>query len=267
MGRVMNRGLLKVAYEATARLLRDRPEVTPTQFLWGDSRFLRVIPMEFCKPLYSDDARLTQAVADNVRTIRDEKEDKNRWSGSGLGTAEDCGGLYLSLDSGALSAEIAHYNQYLPRAGLTKAPDVTAAFGPKMVRRLALFRLRPLVALHVVDFSKYSPGRALFFETLGRDESVRSALRASRGTTDCEGACRDGDDYSFSRGVALAVAGRGYDGILVRTARDNEAIRDDGNNVVLFGRDKQPHPKLYVENAVAPLVDKKGGMTLRLIGY
>ena len=270
MGSASNAGLLSAVYEAVSRVARTQPQLVPTQLVMSDQRLLRVVPMRFCPGMdKATGAKLQQGVADNARTIRDRDEDKNRWSGSGRGKAPDQGGLYLSLDSGALGAEISHYNHWLPRNGAGRAPDVPQAFAAGAVTQYALFRMRPMVGLLVVDFSKHSPGRQRFFAEVDRDAKVRGALRTAGGAKTCEDACR-GDDYSCSRGVALGLAaasGPAYDGILVRTARDNPAIRDDGNNLVLFGPNLTPHAKLTVECAVAPVAQPNGKMTLRLIGY
>lgn len=276
MGQVISRSLLKAAYAATVKIAERRPMLIPTLLIGSGQPLLRSVKRQYCAGLApsgsSPDFRET---ADNARTIRDEHSDGNRWSGTGHGAAPDQGGLYLSLTSGAASAEVSHYyGGSLPRDthGL---PEVHAAFLPpsqfaRQREPLVLFRMYPTGGLLLVDLSGHAPHAALF-EELDRDADVTRELRAI-GASGTLPASRSASDYSCSRGIALGLAqarSPGYDGILVRTARDNREIGDDGDNLVLFGRNGVPHPKLRVDCALVPQERDSGlrGISLSRVGY
>ncbi len=272
MASLINRDLFAAVYHATCEITRSQSTLIPTQLMMSDQPLLRVVDMQYCPGLKTmKTARLTIQDADGAKTIFNETHDDKRWSGTGhgLALAKDQGALYCSLSSGALCAEMAHYNQWLPKNG-SGARELPKAFSPRAtVHQKALFRLRPVQGLLVVDFSKYNTHQQAFFDRLDRDPNVAQELKKAN-LTSTSIACRQGEDYSCSRGVALGLAAAtspAYDGILVQTARDNPAIRDDGDNIALFGPNRMPHRKLKVECAVAPVALDQQRIELRHIGY
>ena len=101
---------------------------------------------------------------------------------------------------------------------------------------------------------------------LDADPEVAKALAGAPGGI--YAASRSGSDYSCSRGIALALASLtrpSYDGILVQTARDNPAIRDDGDNLVIFGENRTPHAKMTTSYVLLPTVTSGGRMTLERV--
>jgi hypothetical protein len=263
-----NRYLFQTVYSAVLRLSEEQPLAIPTTTVFSRLPLYRAVDAIHCGGLLSDKPRLTHNVARDARSPRDLDADDHRWSGKGYLPAASQAGLYVSLSTNALSAEMAYY-QHLSTDPLTSAPDVASTFSEIKVApntKRVLFVLTSLRDLLVIDFARNSAGAARFFRTLDSDPEVAKALRGTSGSTFT--ACRSGNDYSCSRAVALALASLkapSYDGILVQTARDNRAIRDDGDNLVIFGANKTPHPKLTTSYAILPTLEKGGRMTLERI--
>jgi len=273
VSKVLDRSLFKAVFEAVVRLSKKEPPVIPTQMVMPRTPLFRAVSAEYCGALLNDPPVLSGAVADGARTPRDKDSDSNRWSGTGFGVVPSCAGLYLSLSPNSLSAEVTHYRgvqagelHFDRRAGQHDVARAFTRIAPGL--RQILFVMTNLLELRVADFSKDSKHSAAFFAALDADPNVARALAARGGGGGTYAACRSGTDYSCSRGVALGLASLrrpDYDGILVQTARDNPAIRDDGDNLVIFGANRTPDANMATSYVLLPAVQKGNRMSLERV--
>lgn len=85
----------------------------------------------------------------------------------------------------------------------------------------------------VADLSPHNPGAMRFFRELGKDIWER---------------VNDPKDCSWARGIGLAIAHSGLQGVCVQTVRrSNRSDEERGDNLVLFASPGCPVSALYIE--------------------
>ena len=261
MAGIRNPALFKLTYEATRRLT-ERAGV-PTRLVWPGETVLRSVQMKFVPSLI--DGRLPRSEAEGVITIRDADQDRNRWTGTGPAPALPMGGLYVSLTSGSLSAELTHYNRsWLPKEAGTGFADVMDGFARAGTPvRLALFRLRTRASMLMADLAP--PAGGIFYNDLARDPALKTELAKLPGSPALSALANAPDDYTIPRAIGLALAAsRGYAGLIAPTAREDRAARDAGDNAVFFGANG-PCPVIVVDQAMLFHYDDGGALKLNRI--
>lgn len=146
---------------------------------------------------------------------------KNRFSGPSLNPSIlPASALYCVLQQQALVNESAHYS----------GKAATWA----LVGRCVL-RIHVMGRLLVADLSPHNPGAMRFFRELGKDVWER---------------VNDPKDCSMARGIGLAVAHSGLQGMCVQTVRKSDRSDEErGDNLVLFAPAGRPIPALYIDRA------------------
>jgi hypothetical protein len=214
----------------------------PTRLLEPDTSLLRSVAHEraplVTTPAGSPKGFISAEQERQGRTPRDvlDARTNNRWTGWGPGG--HVAGLYLSLSSGALAAELAHYQHGKVAEAFTQG-------------RQTLLSYRVLGSLLLVDLSKHCLQADRVFELLGKDADVRAELmKAGMPGRPLKELAFSTTDYSVARGIGIGLAMAkepSFDGLIVHTARGDERTGFDGDNVVLFGKAGEPHSALWLE--------------------
>jgi hypothetical protein len=182
-------------------------------------------------------------------------DDTNRFTGSSMGTPgiEPSGGLYCSLQQQAIVNEVSHYVNEAAAAEAAKRgaarPDPIAR--TKVMATKPVVKIQTMAPLLAVELSPHNPIGVEFVNSLGQDNGVQDAMKAAgKVRTPIWEAMNDGEDCSVARGLGLAVAKLGYQGLCVQTVRTSERSRlENGDNIVYFGREGEIVPNLWVVEA------------------
>src|SRR6185437_14411841 len=104
----------RAAYEATRRLAEKKRKLIPTIWILPNEPLLRTVKTEFAGRTPGPGGFIPDAKIRSARAPRPPAESQFRWSGEipGNRVAPQCG-LYLSMQSGALSAELQNYSHGL----------------------------------------------------------------------------------------------------------------------------------------------------------
>ena len=223
MPTVNNKTALVKIYEKAAEKIRRRE--VPTTFIDAGQVLYRSInatsPYTYL-PKPAGNGHVSKALANKLLIPGDGMlELKNRFSGpSHAPSILPASGLYCVLQQQALVNESAHYSGKAAKWALTGR---------------CVLRMRVMGRLLVADLSPHNPGAMRFFRELGKD------------TWEC---VNDPKDCSWARGIGLAVAHSGLQGMCVQTVRESDRAEEErGDNVVLFSAAGRPVPNLYIESA------------------
>jgi hypothetical protein len=223
MPTVNSNAALAKAYEKAAEKI-GRREI-PTTFIDSGQVLYRSInplsPYTYL-PKPAAGGHVSKGLANKLLIPGDGAADlKNRFSGPSLnGSIPPASGLYCVLQQQALVNESTHYSG--------KAP-VWALAGR------CVLRIRVMGRLLVADLSPHNPRALRFFRELGKDIWER---------------VNDPKDCSVARGIGLAVAHSGLQGLCVQTVRESDRSDEErGDNLVLFAPSGRPVPALYIEGA------------------
>jgi hypothetical protein len=224
MPTVKTKAALPKVYEKATEKIR-RGEI-PTTFIEAGQVLYRSInplsPHSYL-PKPAPGGHVSKGLANKLLIPADGVLDlNNRYSGPSLdGSILPASGFYCVLQQQALVNEAAYYS------------------GKAAVWALAgrcILRIRVMGRLLVADLSPHNPGAKRFFRELGKDIWQR---------------VNDPKDCSWARGIGLAVAHSGLQGMCVQTVRESDRSDEErGDNLVLFAPNaRRPVPALYIERA------------------
>jgi hypothetical protein len=243
--------LLKAAYDATMKIARE----APTTLLEPFSTVFRAFSSDY---FVVDTHRhiLRRDHAEGALRIPPYGQDQNRWTGtSGHAAGVPAkGGLYCSVQQQATVNEAAHYFQ----AGREASAAARGVPAPNPLPRTAVLHSKCVVKIRllgrwlVADLSlRHNPAALSFLDRIGADLAVRAAMQAIAGrSVRVSEQINDPNDCSLARGIGLALAQAGYQGLQVETARMSErSVFERGDNLIFFGAVGQRIPNLSVEEA------------------
>jgi hypothetical protein len=225
---IVNRGIFDASYEVTRQMAR-RGDV-PLKLVPSGTLVFRSVAASY---------KGVAATPDSARTIFNGVNADNRWSGS-RPTGPGVGALYVSLHLDAVSNELFYYADR--DASLPRNPDLGRILAQDALKGRQIFRFEVTDPLMVAELSLESPRGREFVVRLGESHRLKPVLAAAGYATGAA-AYQAPNDYSFARGVGLAIADELTlaAGLEVVTARDEWAkIGDTGNNLALFGPDGAP---------------------------
>ena len=269
MSEVKFPNVLQAVYEAATELIHSRDPIVPTDLIFSGRTIFRTFDMEHVEITTS--GSYPRRYLNRALLIRDQKTDKNRFSGiSNLKGITAAGGLYCSVDQQAQINEILHYSKkdvinesnvnprykaydpsaspvYLPRNPATGMPRIDMALS-----RRCIVQIRLLSSVLAMDLSQHNKARAQFLARIGASGEVQKAVQKSaqpqRSILDY---LSDGEDCSVARAIGLAVAHSDYlKALQVTTVRPSDRSQEElGDNLVFFGQDEEQVPALYIEKA------------------
>lgn len=252
MPRVNFPHLLRAVYDEATRLIERRQ--IPTELVSADNILVRSFDLEHAT--INTQGIFPKHSANAALVVRDQFEDKNRFSGQSLQMGVPAlGGLYCSLQGQAIVNEIRHYareGDRIPRSRQTGFPNADAA-----LRGRCIVRIRLMASVMAGDISAHNPGTAAFLDALGRAPAVQAALRASgRGGQSLANQVSESEDCSAARGIGLAVANTSWlKALKATTVRPSDRSLDEaGDNLIFFGQNGCQVPGLWIDRAyVFPL--------------
>ncbi|MFN7929745.1 MAG: hypothetical protein U0Y68_17735 [Blastocatellia bacterium] len=220
----------------------------------------RHVPILACD-LATKRSLVSQSAVQECLRVRDQATDDHRFTGKNAkGKPGPTGGVYFSLNPGALLAEMMFYGEQSVAKALTKMDipnilpydvasqrisiDYLLAHQSILVAQLE----RPVM---VADVSLYSQSRTgevrRFLNEIGRDPAV-SKLLVGKSLPDL---MLDPHDYSVARAIGHAIQStRRYDGMLAETARVTNRRGETGSNLILFEQDEAVLTGLAIEDAL-----------------
>jgi hypothetical protein len=221
---IVNKPAALAEIYAKAKAKIDAREI-PTTFIEGGQVLYRSInpasPYTYL-PKPAAGGHVSKGLANKLLVPGDGTLDLgNRFSGPSYnGSILPASGLYCVLQQQALVNESTHYSGKAPKWALAGR---------------CVLRIRVMGRLLVADLSPHNPRGIRFFRELGKEIWER---------------VNDSKDCSIARGIGLAVAHSGFQGLCVQTVRESERSDEErGDNLVLFAPAGRAVPALYIEGA------------------
>jgi hypothetical protein len=235
MAKVMFPALLAAVYDATLRRAGD----APTTIIPTDSTIFRYFDQKYFvedthRRIFRRDHAMTTLV------VRNAGSDDNRFTGlSHAPRIASWGGLYCAMQQQSLVNEAAFYVE----SARASAAAARGAVAPKPLPRSAVMyskaaiKIRTMGPVIAADLSPHNPYGKQFVDSLGADGSVKLAMtNVGKGSMPLWDMVNDGTDSSAARGLGLALAKHGYEGLCVQTVRSSErSPLERGDNLIFFG--------------------------------
>jgi hypothetical protein len=273
MPSVSNKQVLKATYDAVVPLIRTNQ--IPTTLLYAEQTVFRSCWVGHL-PKPAKGQHMSKHTATVVIRPNDgaTKEKENRFSGPSYDKSEHnpvrgSGGLYCVLQQQALVNENIFYwkkrslESGKPGPGrlllAAKKGLAEAALADRCVAKIAL-----MSQLVVADLSPHNPGTTNFLKLVEETPGYLDLLRNTQYSSlvSLWHRITDGDDCSVARGIGLAIANsHRLKGLVIQTVRKSGRSPDElGDNLVLFGREEQEIPNLYVDEVF--YFDDAGGIEI-----